>query len=200
MPDDFENFSLSRRDAISVVGFGTAGLLVTGVAEAAQSDGAKRPTIGDAFGGQLTTIEQQRAIWAEALHPDVIWEGPTFDPPLSFVGREAVGRFFELLLEVVPRFTTKGAGSYPTSDPSTFIAESNGGGPTVDGGRYTQRYFSLITTKDGKAFRMREYCTPVQTHKAVGEERWKARTAEIMAKHNAPWPASQPIDPAAIRG
>jgi hypothetical protein len=34
-----------------------------------------KKTIGDAFGGQLTTLEEQRAIWPEALHEDVIWEG-----------------------------------------------------------------------------------------------------------------------------
>ena len=28
--------------------------------------------------------------------------------------------------------------------------------------------------------------------------RWKQRTAEIMAKHNVAWPASQPPDPAAL--
>ena len=29
-------------------------------------------TIGDAFGGQLTTLEEQRAIWRDALHEDAI--------------------------------------------------------------------------------------------------------------------------------
>ena len=35
-----------------------------------------RKTIGDAFGGQLTTLEEQRAIWADALHEDAVWEAP----------------------------------------------------------------------------------------------------------------------------
>ena len=30
------------------------------------------------------------------------------------------------------------AGAWPTSDPDTVIIESHGGGPTVDGGVYTQ--------------------------------------------------------------
>src|SRR6186997_2274913 len=100
-----------------------------------------RKTISDAFGGQRTTLEEQRAIWAEALHEDAIWESPVFERPIQVIGREATGRFFELLLSVVPRFSTTLVAAYPTADPETMIIESHGGGPTVDGGRYTQRYF-----------------------------------------------------------
>ena len=152
-------------------------------------------TIGDAFGGQLTTLEEQRTIWADALHPDAIWEGPMFEKPVQFIGHEATGRFFELLLSVVPKFSTKVVGYYPTSDPDTMIIESHGGGPTRDGGEYTQRYFSIVTSRAGRAFRMREYCNPFQTYKAFGKERWERATGEIMAKYNKPWPATQPKDP-----
>ena len=154
-----------------------------------------RKTISDAFGGQVTTLEEQRAIWLEALHEDAIWEGPTFETPIQVVGREATGRFMELLLSVVPRFSTVVIGLYPTTDPDTVIIESSGGGPTIEGGVYTQRYFSIITTRDGRAFRMREYCNPFQTYKAFGKALWEARTAEIMKRFNAPWPASQSPDP-----
>ena len=154
-----------------------------------------RKTISDAFGGQVTTLEQQRAIWAEALHEDAVWEGPTFEQPIQVIWREAVGRFFELLLSVVPRFSTTLVGAYPTSDPQTVIIESHGGGPTRDGGAYTQRYFSMVTTRDGQAFRMREYCNPFQTYKAFGKAHWEASVAAIMRDHNRPWPASQAPDP-----
>ena len=154
-----------------------------------------KKTIGDAFGGQLTTLEEQRQIWAEALHEDAIWEGPTFEKPIQVIGREATGKFMELLLSTVPRFSTTLVQAYPTSDPDTIIIESFGGGPTNRGGAYTQRYFSLITNKDGLAFRMREYCNPFQTYKAFGKERWEAAIDEIMTKYNAPWPASQQPDP-----
>jgi ketosteroid isomerase-like protein len=152
-------------------------------------------TLGDAFGGQLTTLEEQRAIWADALHEDAIWEGPMFEIPVVVIGREATGKFMELLLSVVPQFSTQVVGFYPTSDPDTVIFESHGGGPTKDGGRYTQRYFSMVTSKDGRAFRMREYCNPFQTYKAFGKAHWEAATGEIMAKYNRPWPASQTPDP-----
>lgn len=154
-----------------------------------------KKTIGDAFGGQLTTLEEQRAIWPEALHPDCIWEGPMFERPVQFIGREACGRFFELLLSVVPRFSTTLVGGYPTSDPNTTIIESFGGGPTKSGGEYTQRYFSIITNRDGLAFRMREYCNPFQTYKAFGKAHWEKETSEIMRKYNVAWPASQDPDP-----
>lgn len=154
-----------------------------------------RKTIGDAFGGQLTTLEEQRAIWPDAIHEDAVWEGPMFETPVVFVGREAVGRFFELLLSVVPRFSTTVVGAFPTADPDTVIIESHGGGPTADGAAYTQRYFSLVTSKGGQAFRMREYCNPFQTYKAFGKVRWEAATGEIMATYNRPWPASQSPDP-----
>lgn len=154
-----------------------------------------KKTINDAFGGQVTTLEEQRAIWKDALHEDAIWEGPMFEKPVQFVGAEACGRFFEYLLSVVPRFSTTLVGAYPTSDPEMFIIESHGGGPTTSGGVYTQRYFSLITNKDGRVFRMREYCSPFQTYKAFGKESWEKSTDEIMARHNRPWPASQAPDP-----
>lgn len=152
-------------------------------------------TLNDAFGGKLTTLEEQRAIWAEALHEEAIWEGPMFEQPIQVIGREATSRFLELLLSVVPRFSTTVVGAYPTNDPDTVVIESFGGGPTVDGGRYSQRYFSLITSREGRAFRMREYCNPFQTYAAFGKARWEAAVDAIMRDHNAPWPASQAPDP-----
>src|SRR3569833_2435858 len=117
---------------------------------------AKKKTIGDAFGGQLTTIEEQRAIWKDALHPDAIWEGPMFETPVQFIGAEACGHFFELLLSVVPRFSTAVVGMYPTNEADTFIIECHGGGPTADGRTtYTQRNFSLIAGRGGRAGRGR---------------------------------------------
>ena len=160
----------------------------------------ERRGLGAAFGGVQTTLEEQREIWQEALHEDAIWEGPTFEQPTVMVGREACGRFMELLLEVVPRFSTTLVAAYPTTDPDTVVIESTGGGETVDGGRYEQRYFSLITSKDGQAFRMREYCNPFQTYKAFGKERWETRIHQIMEECNVPWPASQQRDPAALPG
>ena len=152
-------------------------------------------TLTDAFGGKVTTLEEQRAIWAEALHEDAIWEGPMFERPVQFIGREATGRVFELVLSVVPRFSTQLVGHYPTSDPNTMIIESFGGGPTKAGGEYTQRYVSIVTSRDGRAFRMREYCNPFQTYKAFGKDGWEAATNQIMARYNRPWPASQTPDP-----
>ncbi len=157
-----------------------------------------KKTIADAFGGRITTIEEQRAIWADALHEDAIWEGPTFETPVAFIGREATGRFMEFLLSVVPRFSTTLVQAIPTSDPDTIVIESHGGGPTKNGGVYTQRYFSLITTKNGQAFRMRDYCNPFQTYKAFGKSHWESSTNEIMARFNRPWPSSQPPDPISL--
>jgi ketosteroid isomerase-like protein len=157
-----------------------------------------RKTLNDAFGGQLTTLEEQRAIWVDALHEDAVWEGPMFEKPIQVIGREATSRFFELLLSVVPRFSTTVVGAYPTGDPDTVIIESFGGGPTRDGGRYTQRYFSLITSRDGQAFRMREYCNPFQTYQAFGKAKWEAAVDDIMRTYNRPWPASQAPDPISL--
>jgi ketosteroid isomerase-like protein len=157
-----------------------------------------RRGLAAAFGGVRRTLEEQRAIWLEALDEDAIWEGPTFETPIYMIGREAVSRFMEFLLEVVPEFSTQLVAAYPTSEPDTVIIESTGGGPTIFGGRYTQRYFSKITTKNGLAFRMREYCNPFQTYEAFGRERWETRIRAIMAEHNVPWPASQPPDPARL--
>jgi ketosteroid isomerase-like protein len=154
-----------------------------------------RKNLGDAFGGKSTTLEEQRAIWLDALHEDAIWEGPMFEIPVTLIGFEAVSRFMEFLLSVVPRFSTTPAAVYPTADPETSIVESSGGGDTVDGGRYTQRYFTLITFKNGQAFRMREYVNPFQTYKSFGKERWERVVGEIAAKHNRAWPASQLPDP-----
>jgi|GEM_PF-1701825 len=152
-----------------------------------------------AFGGIETTLAEQREIWLEALHEDAIWEGPTFETPIYMTGREATSRFMEYLLEVVPRFSTQLIAAYPTSEADTVIIESIGGGDTTFGGVYEQRYFSKITSKDGKAFRMREYCNPFQTYKAFGKEQWDTRIASIMSEHNVDWPASQAPDPARLK-
>jgi ketosteroid isomerase-like protein len=157
-----------------------------------------RKTLNDAFGGQVTTLQEQRAIWLDALHEDAIWEGPTFAQPVQFIGREATGRFMELLLSVVPRFSTTVVAAHPTADANTVIIESYGGGPTVFGGLYSQRYFSLITMREGQAFRMREYCNPFQTYAAFGRDHWETQTADIMRRFNAPWPASQTRDPVSL--
>jgi ketosteroid isomerase-like protein len=162
---------------------------------------ATRPRgINAAFGGVETKLAEQREIWLEALHEDAIWEGPTFETPVYVIGREATSRFMEFLLEVVPHFSTQLIAAYPTSDPDTVIIESTGGGATIFGGKYEQRYFSKITSKEGKAFRMREYCNPFQTYKAFGKERWDARLNEIMRTHNVAWPKSQAPDPARLPG
>jgi hypothetical protein len=128
-----------------------------------------RKTMGDAFGGVKTTLEEQRAIWPDAIHEDAIhedaiWEGPMFETPVVFIGFEAVSRFFEFRLATLNEFSTTPKGVYPTS-------------------------------KNGKAFRMREYRNPFQTYKAFGREHWEKGTAEIMARYNKPWPASQAKDP-----
>jgi hypothetical protein len=104
----------------------------------------------------------------------------------------------ELLLSVVPTFTVTTVAAYPTTDPDTVIVESHGGGPTTSGSVYTQRYLSLITTKQGQTFRMREYCNPFQTYQAFGKEHWERTVTEIMTRHNKPWPASQPPDPISL--
>src|SRR3954453_10370454 len=110
------------------------------------ADATRRPRgIDAAFGGKQTTLAEQREIWLEALHEDAVWEGPTFETPVYVIGREATGRFMEFLLEVVPRFSTQLIAHYPTSEPDTMIIESTGGGATVFGGKYEQRYFSKIT-------------------------------------------------------
>jgi ketosteroid isomerase-like protein len=161
---------------------------------------SKRRALEAAFGGVRTTLEEQRAIWLEALHEDAIWEGPTFETPIYVIGRTAVGRFMETLLEIVPSFSTKLIAAYPTSEPDTVIIESTGGGDTIHGGKYEQRYFSKITTRDGLAFRMREYCNPFQTYKAFGKPFWDERIDAIMAEHNVSWPMSQQPDPARLPG
>ena len=153
-----------------------------------------------AFGGVKTSLAEQREIWLEALDEDAIWEGPTFETPIYMVGRAACGRFMEYLLEVVPRFSTQLIAAYPTAEPDTVIIESTGGGETIFGGKYEQRYFSKITSRNGKALRMREYCNPFQTYKAFGKERWEARIAEIMKASNVEWPATQAPDPARLPG
>lgn len=154
-----------------------------------------RRSINDAFGGRITTLAEQRAIWPDALHEDAAWEGPMFEIPVAFIGREAVGRFFEYLLSVVPTFSTTLVSAWPTADPEMVIIEAFGGGPTVDGGAYSQRYFSQITSRDGQALRMREFCNPFQTYKAFGKDRWEQATSEIMARYNKPWPESLEPDP-----
>lgn len=168
------------------------------MAKSGGGPGGERRGLEAAFGGVRTTLAEQREIWLEALHEDAIWEGPTFHTPIYMIGREAVSRFMELLLEVVPEFSTRLIAAYPTDEAETVIIESVGGGPTIHGGRYRQRYFSKITSRDGRAFRMREYCNPFQTYQAFGRDFWESRIDEIARSCNVDWPASQAPDEARL--
>jgi hypothetical protein len=59
-----------------------------------------RKNLGDAFGGKITTMEEQRAIWLDAVHEEPIWEGPTFEMPVALIGCAAVSCFMKFLLSV----------------------------------------------------------------------------------------------------
>jgi ketosteroid isomerase-like protein len=128
----------------------------------------------EAFGGNgLASYERGREIWLATVHPHAVWEGPTFDKPVRFVGYEANVAFNEFLLSVVPKYHMRLERLHETTDPSTCIFELRGFGHTVDGGTYTQRYFSLIHVADGKLKLMREFCNPFETYKAFGKQRWE---------------------------
>lgn len=143
----------------------------------------------EAFGGRLlSSYERGREIWQETVHSYAIWEGPTFEKPVRFVGYEANAAFNEFLLSVVPGYNMKLAKLHETPDPSTCIFDMRGFGNTVDGGTYTQRYFSLIHIADGKLKLMREFCNPFETYKAFGKQRWEDAIDEI-AKLNIDLPA-----------
>ena len=80
--------------------------------------------------------------------------------------------------------------------PGTFLMES-----AAVGGAWSRYSFigarsrATLTTRDGQAFRMREYCNPFQTYKAFGKAHWESSVEAIMRDHNRPWPASQAPDP-----
>src|SRR5690606_34174299 len=112
---------------------------------------------GEAFGGKRPpSYERGREIWQETVHPHAVWEGPTFEKPVCFIGYDANAAFNEFLLSVVPGYNMQATKAHFTPDPSTLIVEIRGFGHTVDGGTYTQQYFSLLHIIDGKLRLMRE--------------------------------------------
>ncbi|MEH6759450.1 MAG: PhzA/PhzB family protein [Parasphingorhabdus sp.] len=142
----------------------------------------------EAFGGKkLPSYERGREIWKATVHPFAVWEGPTFEKPVRFVGYEANAAFNEFLLSVVPGYNMKATKVHLTPDPSSIIVEISGFGHTVDGGTYTQQYFSLLHLADGKFRLMREFCNPFETYKAFGKQRWEDAIDDI-AKLNIELP------------
>lgn len=144
----------------------------------------------EAFGGRkLSSRERGREIWRDTVHPFAIWEGPTFEKPVRFVGYEANAAFNEFLLSVVPGYKMKLSCLHETQDPDTCIFDMNGFGHTADGGTYTQRYFSLLRIADGKLRLMREFCNPFETYRAFGKQRWEDAIDQI-AKLNIDLPVA----------
>ena len=154
-----------------------------------------RKNLGDAFGGKITTLEEQRAIWLDALHEDAIWEGPTFEIPVTLIGCEAVGRFMEFLLSVVPRFSTKTVAVYPTADPDTTIVESSGGGDTVDGGPLYPALFHADHHQKRSGVPNARICQSVPDLQEFREGALGTCHRRDRGEAQRPWPASQPPDP-----
>jgi len=135
---------------------------------------------GEAFGGKkLPSYERGREIWEATIHRDAIWDGPTFEKPVYFVGYEANAAFNEFLLSVVPGYDMRATRVHKVANPSELILEITGFGHTVDGGTYEQQYFSLLRIEDGKIALAREFCNPFQTYKAFGKQRWEDAIDEI---------------------
>jgi len=66
-----------------------------------------RKNLGDAFGGRSPPWKNNALSGSMPYTRTPSWEGPTFEIPVALIGCEAVSRFMEFLLSVVPRFAQR---------------------------------------------------------------------------------------------
>lgn len=141
--------------------------------------------IGSAFADGLTQAGRDAA-WAAALTDDVVWEAPFTDPPIRVSGRRAVGRFFDWLIANVPNFATNLESVHFIEGGDAYIVQVSGGGPTRDGNVYDQKYFSMITVRDGRISWFLEHFKAEETYRAFGRDTFHAAVAATMADDPAP--------------
>lgn len=141
--------------------------------------------LSEAFAGQSLPDDARAAIWEAALTDDVVWEAPFTDNHVYIRGRRAVGLFFDWLIENVPNFNTVTENVFFVDDGQSFVVQVSGGGPVKGGGRYEQKYFSLIRIRDGKIAHFIEHFIPGQTYKAFGQQRFETAIADIQARADA---------------
>ncbi|WP_439815361.1 nuclear transport factor 2 family protein [Zavarzinia sp. CC-PAN008] len=141
--------------------------------------------LGEAFGGKPISAERKQAIWQEVLHENAVWEAPFCESRVYIEGRDAVGHFFDWLLEMVPSFTSTTTALHWTEDPELIVVEVSGGGPVKHGGVYDQRYCTLIRVRDGKLLHMKEHFNPIETYRAFGKEHFHAAVDAICAGRKA---------------
>ena len=139
--------------------------------------------IGEGFAA--ATPEARAAAWEAGLTEDAVWEAPFTDPPIAVVGRVAVLGFFEWLATNVPNFQMNMENVHFIEASDSYIIQVSGGGPTIDGDVYEQRYFSLIQTRDGRISYFREHFKVQETYRAFGRDRFHDDIAEIQRKADA---------------
>lgn len=141
--------------------------------------------VGAAFAGGLSQAERDAA-WEQALTEDVVWEAPFTEPPVKVEGRRAVGRFFDWLIANVPEFSTNLDEIHFVEGGNAFVVQVTGGGPTRDGDVYRQKYFTLITVRDGRIAHFLEHFKTAETYRVFGRDNFHAVIAALAADGELP--------------
>jgi ketosteroid isomerase-like protein len=140
--------------------------------------------VGGAFAAGLTQAERDQA-WQDALTDDIVWEAPFTEPPIKISGRRAVGEFFDWLIYNVPEFKTELDAVHFVESGNAYVVQVTGGGPTRDGDEYRQKYFSLITVRDGKIASFLEHFKVAETYRAFGRDNFHGAIEAIIARNLA---------------
>ncbi len=118
-------------------------------------------------------LDKDMKAWVDAFAEDAVFELPFAPPnyPQRLEGRAAI---WEYVKDYPKRIDLQGYAEvteHPTVDPEVLVVEARVEGRVVGTGRpYRVRYVWVITVRDGKIVRQRDYWNPLAVLEALGGE------------------------------
>ncbi len=109
-------------------------------------------------------LDPEAKTFPDMLAKDGIMKFP-FAPPGGvnhLEGRQAVREYMGGLLRMISIDEMAGLTVHPCEDPAIIVLEFSGKGQSLETGRpYRQHYVSIITLRDGRIARYRDYWNPL---------------------------------------
>ncbi|WP_433933554.1 nuclear transport factor 2 family protein [Sorangium cellulosum] len=121
----------------------------------------------------LALVGRDMERWLDLFADDATVEfpyAPAVGAPAVLEGKAAIRGHFEGILERFRDLSFRDVRRYATTDPDVALAEVHGSAIILPAGRrYEQDYVMLVTTRNGKVARYREYWNPAPVLEAFGD-------------------------------
>ena len=108
----------------------------------------------------------------EMLDEDAVMVFPYHLPttPTQLVGKQEISKFFAGFGDFLTLDEIRLVASHRTDDPDVAILEYEGTGKATQTGRsYQQKYITVLTFRDGRIARWKDYWNPLSVLEATGE-------------------------------